>query len=898
MLRRASSCLLGAQRRCAKVIGVGSPEGNGIFSSAPGRGGMILDRSSCRHQQSGSSMAFSTIAKRKRRREIFLDVAPAGLPSCGQRQSGVVLADTAGKVRLAIGLRPCGSFRSATVSGKDGSDRWIDASCGRGDGTGRSGSGAHGTCPHAVTGAWPPLRSFDLRIVPHVSMKVPLTSTILDAPINCALLAMRRCGIAAAGGRSDPLGTTAGPLRSFGTGSNGGYRENSSSDETKPKRTEGDTQIKGDFAASVKRIAPPIEPSPLQPSPGASKSSSEIGGTSSSQQGVAPKDGTLLSAIKVNESGSGDSVGKGTIEGKDIGEGGAAVAGDFRGNGGHISSIGGTIRQNLPKMGSWRLSDLMAVYSTILLLAAVIFTPTVVDQMRKSDSIYGALDTDDPVAHIEKIVRSALKAKYESSEEYDNGEADADHRRSGIEDMMSQILGSEALQRSVTSLVTRVIQSDQFQDAARTLLKNLWNDLINDPETTAQVVQLLNNAIQHEDVRRAVNDLVMQLIADEEVYDEFTKLLVRLGNEEEVVSATQALLTESTHKALNDPEILDHSMEFATDVVGDDVVQRTSGEALRNTVTYAVRPGLSVFLSVAGLGLLVFSLSALGTARSPDIEGTSMDSAASSIARGIQTSVSKGLYIWSIPSRAFSFTASVLVKVIFFPVQLVQRAASGLGQAGGAAYTSAVNAFSAVAMFPSTLWNKMFSYASQRGEALSLSLGKAGSAVSASFVGVGARGIVEFGTKLLSAMLSAASSFGRLLHASGDAARQWGGSASRAWGSAMTWLVITRSSIVAGFRRRGADVSCALNLLSSFPTTAWSYFGNAATSWGRYLNNSIANANELLATTNQYLTSAGVRVEEYVAEIAVRVGTAIRVLFAQCCRIFRGDRQGGGTDNS
>lgn len=57
--------------------------------------------------------------------------------------------------------------------------------------------------------------------------------------------------------------------------------------------------------------------------------------------------------------------------------------------------------------------------------------------------------------------------------------------------------------------------------------------------------------------------------------------------------ATQTLLTESAHQALNDPEILDHSMEFATDVVGDDVVQRTSGEALRNTVSYAVRPSVS-----------------------------------------------------------------------------------------------------------------------------------------------------------------------------------------------------------------------------------------------------------------------------------------------------------------
>lgn len=60
-----------------------------------------------------------------------------------------------------------------------------------------------------------------------------------------------------------------------------------------------------------------------------------------------------------------------------------------------------------------------------------------------------------------------------------------------------------------------------------------------------------------------------------------------------MLEATISLLTESAHNALNDPEILDHSMEFATDVVGDDIVQRTSGEALRNTVSYAVGPGVS-----------------------------------------------------------------------------------------------------------------------------------------------------------------------------------------------------------------------------------------------------------------------------------------------------------------
>lgn len=40
-------------------------------------------------------------------------------------------------------------------------------------------------------------------------------------------------------------------------------------------------------------------------------------------------------------------------------------------------------------------------------------------------------------------------------------------------------------------------------------------------------------------------------------------------------------------------------MEFATEVVGDDVVQRTGGEALRNTVGYAVQPsgGACKFMS-------------------------------------------------------------------------------------------------------------------------------------------------------------------------------------------------------------------------------------------------------------------------------------------------------------
>ena len=160
-------------------------------------------------------------------------------------------------------------------------------------------------------------------------------------------------------------------------------------------------------------------------------------------------------------------------------------------------------------------------------------------------------------------------------------------------DVVADVLNSEALQNAIASLITRVIGSTQFQSACQTLLKNLWQDLVNDPETVAQVVALLNTAIKDEKIKKSFKELLLGLLQDDEVYEELTGLVVRLGEDKEVLNATKELLTESTHQALNDPEILDHSMEFATDIVGDNVIQRTSGEALRNTVTYAFQPSLS-----------------------------------------------------------------------------------------------------------------------------------------------------------------------------------------------------------------------------------------------------------------------------------------------------------------
>lgn len=216
-------------------------------------------------------------------------------------------------------------------------------------------------------------------------------------------------------------------------------------------------------------------------------------------------------------------------------------------------------------------------------------------KVKKSPIKYDEIEVEDDLFHrvnaLSKEVRGEITKRIlgkDISELDDEGMA-----TSTTADVVADVLNSDALQNAVASLITRVVSSTQFQSACQTLLRNLWKDLVNDPETTAQIVVLLNTSINDERIKKSFRDLVLGLLQDDDIYKELTNLVVRLGEDQEVLNATKELLTESAHKALNDPEILDHSMEFATDVVGDNILQKTSGEALRNTVTYAVRPSLS-----------------------------------------------------------------------------------------------------------------------------------------------------------------------------------------------------------------------------------------------------------------------------------------------------------------
>jgi hypothetical protein len=205
---------------------------------------------------------------------------------------------------------------------------------------------------------------------------------------------------------------------------------------------------------------------------------------------------------------------------------------------------------------------------------------------RSDDNNEPDVNPEDPVMDLAKTFRDEFLARQD-------GEEGNSASVMGLDRIVADLLRSPQVQETINDLVASVIQSPQFKTACQLLLKELLKDLLDDPDTLKQVIHLLQNAIVDEKVREASIQLVTDVFGDDRVLDELVAVVQRLGMEQQVQLATQALLVESAHNALNDPEILDHSMEFATDVVGDDVVQQTAGEALFNTFSYAIRPTLS-----------------------------------------------------------------------------------------------------------------------------------------------------------------------------------------------------------------------------------------------------------------------------------------------------------------
>ena len=270
------------------------------------------------------------------------------------------------------------------------------------------------------------------------------------------------------------------------------------------------------------------------------------------------------------------------------------------------------------------VGDQLSVVAIALLTALLLLAPTLVQRIRERgddyESSFDLFSAEDPIDYLNRELDLLLAeegCQDGSDNEADQSSTGSRNRQNVVEHMLRDVFQSQALQQAAQQFVVSTLQSEPVRQALQRLLKELALDLLQDKETVAQVVKLLHFAIQTKEVRDAAQNLVLDIIDDPSVKEALIAVVQRLGREPAVQIATQTLLSDSTHAVLNDEDILDHSMEFATDVLGDDIVQQTAGEALRNTVGHAVRPAATTTLWVAaGLSWIAVAILALGYANS------------------------------------------------------------------------------------------------------------------------------------------------------------------------------------------------------------------------------------------------------------------------------------------
>jgi hypothetical protein len=178
--------------------------------------------------------------------------------------------------------------------------------------------------------------------------------------------------------------------------------------------------------------------------------------------------------------------------------------------------------------------DLLSVYGIVTLIAIIIVAPMVVRQMRRSDNTYEDLDPEDPVMDMAKMVRQEFPGMFRGGDSGESANTSSSTHLGGLDSIVADLLKSPPIQQALSNLVQQILQSPEFKQTVQVLLKELWTDLVEDPETLKQVIHLLQYAIQDEQIKEAAIQLVTEVFTDKEVLDELVVLVERLGQEKQV----------------------------------------------------------------------------------------------------------------------------------------------------------------------------------------------------------------------------------------------------------------------------------------------------------------------------------------------------------------------------
>eukprot|EP01038_Epipyxis_sp_PR26KG_P013772 gene13772-18471_t len=169
-------------------------------------------------------------------------------------------------------------------------------------------------------------------------------------------------------------------------------------------------------------------------------------------------------------------------------------------------------------------------------------------------------------------------------------------------------------QQALLMLTLHILKHPDTTKELVVLIKRLAENLSKDKELNNTITQLVINVSQSPKLKSAIVQLLGQLAADPEVINILVELCQHVAVQPEVQQALTLLLSSSAQEVIADNQVKAQSREFITDVMGDDMLQKEGGNALWNTVSHALKPGL---IRITGFGLVCVSIVVIKVLLSP-----------------------------------------------------------------------------------------------------------------------------------------------------------------------------------------------------------------------------------------------------------------------------------------
>jgi hypothetical protein len=203
------------------------------------------------------------------------------------------------------------------------------------------------------------------------------------------------------------------------------------------------------------------------------------------------------------------------------------------------------------------LGDQVSVLLISVLTILILASPYILKQIKSlnQDDYDDFWASSDVIDDLTKLARTEWGKEEEVVLE--DGESKT-FKNNALETILQDVMQSQALQQAAQKFVVTVISSEPVKTALNRLLAELFRDLIQDKETVAQVILLLNKVIQDDGIKRAVQALVLDIIDDPQVKEALVAMLQQVAREDPVPTTITDLLKQSAHATLNDADILDH----------------------------------------------------------------------------------------------------------------------------------------------------------------------------------------------------------------------------------------------------------------------------------------------------------------------------------------------------